>query len=270
MKTTFWRQMTVILCLLLAATILLGVGFSALFSRFVEEQQEDALYSTADAAASLLRLVDQPDPDDMNFRVNLSVAADASESDILICDAQGNVIICARDLQGCEHIGLSLDGGLTDRILAGSGLRVDSAAGDLYGERRLAVAMPVVGSGGQVSGVVIASVARGHVRALAGGTTRIFLFTALFAIADSMAIGAMRALRDAGRRIPEDCSVIAIDGLELSAYIEPPLTTLCQPMEEMGRRSIEILLDMIEGRSGNCHEVLPTVLRPGGSVKTLV
>ena len=135
MKTTFWRQMTVILCLLLAATILLGVGFSALFSRFVEEQQEDALYSTADAAASLLRLVDQPDPDDMNFRVNLSVAADASESDILICDAQGNVIICARDLQGCEHIGLSLDGGLTDRILAGSGLRVDSAAGDLYGEQ---------------------------------------------------------------------------------------------------------------------------------------
>ena len=66
-------------------------------------------------------------------------------------------------------------------------------------------------------------------------------FTALFAIADSMAIGAMRALRDAGRRVPEDCSVIAIDGLELSAYIEPPLTTLCQPMEEMGRRSAQIL-----------------------------
>ena len=57
-------------------------------------------------------------------------------------------------------------------------------------------------------------------------------FTALFAIADSMAIGAMRALMDAGRRIPEDCSVIAIDGLELSAYIEPPLTTLCQPMRD--------------------------------------
>lgn len=62
-------------------------------------------------------------------------------------------------------------------------------------------------------------------------------FTALFAIADSMAIGAMRALRDEGRAVPQDCSVIAIDGLELSAYIEPPLTTLCQPMEEMGQRS---------------------------------
>lgn len=73
-----------------------------------------------------------------------------------------------------------------------------------------------------------------------------------------MAIGAMRALMDAGRRIPEDCSVIAIDGLELSAYIEPPLTTLCQPMEEMGRRSAEILLDMVRHKGSHACELLPT------------
>ncbi len=95
-------------------------------------------------------------------------------------------------------------------------------------------------------------------------------FTAVFAISDNMAIGAMRALREHGHTVPDDCSVIAIDGIEVSDYIDPPLTTLCQPMEKMGRRSIEILLDMIEGRAGNFHEVLPTVLRVGGSVKKLV
>ena len=63
-----------------------------------------------------------------------------------------------------------------------------------------------------------------------------------------MALGAMRALREAGRRVPEDCSVIAIDGLTMSEYFHPMLTTLCQPMEEMGRRSVEILMDMIHGR----------------------
>ena len=84
-----------------------------------------------------------------------------------------------------------------------------------------------------------------------------------------MAIGAMRALRDAGRRIPEDCSVIAIDGLELSAYIEPPLTTLCQPTEEMGRRSAQILLGMLRGHGAHCCEVLPTQLREGGSVQSI-
>ena len=55
-------------------------------------------------------------------------------------------------------------------------------------------------------------------------------FTAVFSIADNMALGAMRALREAGRRVPEDCSVIAIDGLTMSEYFHPMLTTLCQPM----------------------------------------
>lgn len=94
-------------------------------------------------------------------------------------------------------------------------------------------------------------------------------FTALFAIADNMAIGAMRALREAGRQIPEDCSVIAIDGLTVSEYIHPTLTTLCQPMEHMGRRSVEILLDMVERRGGPVHETAPTVLREGRSVRNI-
>ena len=42
----------------------------------------------------------------------------------------------------------------------------------------------------------------------------------------AMALGAMRALREAGRRVPEDCSVIAIDGLTMSEYFQPVLTTL--------------------------------------------
>lgn len=103
-------------------------------------------------------------------------------------------------------------------------------------------------------------------QALAAGSD----FSAVFAISDNMAIGAMRALRERGRAVPDDCSVIAIDGIEVSGYIDPPLTTLCQPMEEMGRHSAEILLDMIEGHRGNRHETLHTVLRQGGSVKALV
>lgn len=91
-------------------------------------------------------------------------------------------------------------------------------------------------------------------------------FTALFSIADIMAIGAMRALREKGRRIPEDCSIIAIDGIAVSEYIQPTLSTLCQPVEEMGKKSIAMLLDMIEGRSGNRHEVLPTSFRKGASI----
>ena len=94
-------------------------------------------------------------------------------------------------------------------------------------------------------------------------------FTALFAIADSMAIGAMRALRDAGRRIPEDCSVIAIDGLTVSEYVSPTLTTLVQPAEEMGRESVRILLDILDNGGANRHVRLEAKVRPGASVKQL-
>ena len=90
-----------------------------------------------------------------------------------------------------------------------------------------------------------------------------------FTIANAMAIGAMRALRESGRSIPEDCSVIAIDGISVSEYIHPMLTTLCQPMTAMGEASVEILLDIIEGRGVHRHVTLPTALREGASVRQL-
>ena len=94
-------------------------------------------------------------------------------------------------------------------------------------------------------------------------------FTALFAISDMMAIAAIKALEDRGKSVPGDCSVLAIDGLELSEYIRPTLTTLCQPGERMGAESVRILMDMIEGRGGNRQIVLEPELRPGGSVRAV-
>lgn len=94
-------------------------------------------------------------------------------------------------------------------------------------------------------------------------------FTALFVIADSMAIAAIKALRDSGRRIPEDCSMIAIDGIDISTYTVPTLTTLIQPQEAMGGEAVRILLDMVEQRAGNRHVRIDTTLRPGGSIAAL-
>ena len=91
-------------------------------------------------------------------------------------------------------------------------------------------------------------------------------FTAMFIIADSMAIAAIKALEDTGRDVPRDCSVIAVDGLALSQYTRPTLTTMCQPSDRMGEESVRILLDMIERRAGNRSLVLESTLRAGASV----
>ena len=94
-------------------------------------------------------------------------------------------------------------------------------------------------------------------------------FTALFTISDTMAMAAVKALTDHGRRVPEDCSVIAIDGLRLSEYTVPTLTTMVQPAEEMGRQAVQILLDMLQGGSRQRHVRLEATLRQGGSVRPL-
>lgn len=94
-------------------------------------------------------------------------------------------------------------------------------------------------------------------------------FTAIFAIADLMAVAAIKALSDHGRRVPEDCSVVAIDGLELSEYLLPTLTTLVQPVEDMGLACANILIELIESRGKHRQVTFETLLREGGSVRRL-
>ena len=70
-------------------------------------------------------------------------------------------------------------------------------------------------------------------------------FTALFAFNDISAIGAIRALRDAGRRVPEDVSVVGFDDIQSAAYQNPALTTVRQPLRQMGVVAAETLLQRI-------------------------
>ncbi len=94
-------------------------------------------------------------------------------------------------------------------------------------------------------------------------------FTALFATADTMALAAVRALHDAGRQVPGDVSVIGIDGISVTQYTVPVLTTMVQPAEELGRTAVDMLLDIVNGSSPNRHVTLGAVLRKGESVRRL-
>jgi DNA-binding LacI/PurR family transcriptional regulator len=71
--------------------------------------------------------------------------------------------------------------------------------------------------------------------------------TAVFAANDQMAIGLLRALHEAGRRVPEDISVVGYDDLPETEYLIPPLTTVRQDFAEVGRRAIELVMIAISG-----------------------
>ncbi len=79
---------------------------------------------------------------------------------------------------------------------------------------------------------------------------------AIFTASDLMAVGVLRALRRAGRRVPDDVAVIGFDDLPIGRRTDPPLTTVRQPVEEMGARMTRELLGLIVGRASEPRRVV--------------
>ncbi|MHB0912318.1 MAG: LacI family DNA-binding transcriptional regulator [Armatimonadota bacterium] len=66
---------------------------------------------------------------------------------------------------------------------------------------------------------------------------------------DEMAIGAMKAIREAGLRVPEDIAIIGFDNIEAGEYAPVPLTTIAQPVEELASKAVELLFSRLKGES---------------------
>lgn len=82
-------------------------------------------------------------------------------------------------------------------------------------------------------------------------------FTALFAISDVIAIGACRALKEAGIKVPEQVSVIGYDGIDMGDYFNPRLTTLKQPTKEMALATVNLLFDILNKKKSHQHLMFP-------------
>ena len=80
-------------------------------------------------------------------------------------------------------------------------------------------------------------------------------FTAVYAISDSMAIGASKAILESGKKIPEDYSVMGFDGLDIAYYYNPSISTIRQPVEDMAKETSKILFDLIENNADNRHKI---------------
>lgn len=94
-------------------------------------------------------------------------------------------------------------------------------------------------------------------------------FTALYAVSDTLAIGAMRALFDEGLKVPDDVSVVGYDGIEMAGYVNPRLTTIKQPVEEIAKATIKLLFDIIAGKKDHQHMTFDASLVEGETIRTL-
>jgi len=85
--------------------------------------------------------------------------------------------------------------------------------------------------------------------------------TAIFAANDLSAIRTMEVARELGLRVPDDVSVIGFDNVPESALAHPPLTTIDQPLQDIGARALHMLVDLVDGRAlDSTHVRMPTAL----------
>ena len=77
---------------------------------------------------------------------------------------------------------------------------------------------------------------------------------------DPLAIGAIRALKEAGVKVPDDVSIVSVDDIEMAKFASPPLTTISIPSEDMGRIAVKMLLDRFEGRKIPLKVTVPSKL----------
>jgi DNA-binding LacI/PurR family transcriptional regulator len=83
---------------------------------------------------------------------------------------------------------------------------------------------------------------------------------ALFAADDDSAIGALYAIKESGRRVPQDIAVVGFDDIRLASYLDPPLTTVRAPTEQAARVAVEQLARLIQGGEAEVMTLLPTEL----------
>lgn len=121
----------------------------------------------------------------------------------------------------------------------------------------------LAGAGVQVNDDLIIEAefdARSGHAAMAALLARDVPFDAVFVASDVVALGAIGALRQAGRRVPDDVSVVGFDDIPLAGYFDPPLTTVRLPAYELGQAAGRALLDRIAARTMPSRTLLPTEL----------
>lgn len=178
MKTTYRRQFTMILCLLVAAILVIGLSFLYLFDRYAQDHQKQSLDDTAQSVTELVQSYSATYLNSWEFRTNLAVAARASDNDIVICNSAGVVCICM-ERSNCEHLGKRLDSATVDTLFQGEKAKLNKAVSTLYGDERMASAIAVLNSDGSRLCIVVVSVQKAAITALTEKMLRVFLLAAL-------------------------------------------------------------------------------------------
>ena len=182
MKSSFYRSFSAIAAILLLALTALGASFQILVKDYLTGATVSGLTQDAQTIADLAAAysLDQGIAQ-REFLVNLDVASHMSDSDVVICDAQGNILLCSNSLLGCEHQGMRFDQTYVEKVIRTGGDTATGVISGLYPEHRYVAAIPIVEASG-ATGIVIVSTPSAATSQIMNRISNIFLTTAIFVV----------------------------------------------------------------------------------------
>ena len=182
MKTSFGRSFFTIATILLLSLTVLGASFQMMVNKYLTDNTVSDLQKDAAVIANLAAAYSiDGQLSNREFLLNLDVAAQVSDSDVVICNAEGYVVLCSDALLGCEHQGLQVNRQYMKKVIDNGG---DSATGlikGLYNEHRYVVAAPIVNNSG-ASGIVIVSTPTAAITQIMNRISNIFLTSAVVVV----------------------------------------------------------------------------------------
>lgn len=190
MKTTFSRLFALFAAVILLCLLLLGVSFRVMLRDYLEEEKQETLHNNAQTLVNLTEAYDgmaQVDSPWGDFRIALTSAAQAAGTDVMICDLDGNVRICACREIGCVHREQTLDPALIQRITEDGEEFWEGSVPGIYEEAHYMEGMTVKERDTEkVVGVLIVTAPRKQIGGVVMQSTILFFYVAVIVLAAAM------------------------------------------------------------------------------------
>ena len=196
MKTTFSRTFFPAVIVFVAALLLLGTSFQILVRDYLNDRAIESLENDATIIGSLASAYYAEDAvSSQNFLVNLSLAAQISEADAVICDINGRLILCSDSPMGCQHQGLLLDRTYLQQVLSTGKVVKTGNIDALYQDTRYVVGMPFHDNNDRAVGVIIVSTPMTQTLNILDRMSRIYQTVSIMVIAVSIILMTVLARR---------------------------------------------------------------------------
>ncbi len=235
MKTTFARQFALTAGMVILCVALLGAGFRVLLYNNLVEQKKDALLTNGTTVAQYSAAYDSITDlgSNWDFRMSLSFASNVSDIDLLVCDAQGQVVVCSCSDLGCAHTGKILVESLVSTVFADGYYYNHDLLSGLYDQDRHYIAVPITNqSSGEIMGLVLSSSQAENIDTMLSATFEIFFFSAALVLLVALAGCSMVAKSEAEqlRHLANTAHRFGLGDMKARATVSPRHTTEMQDL----------------------------------------